>query len=137
MTPHRTLLNPSTVHPPVGRYHHVARVRASEFLFLAGQVAVDDDGSMVGVGDAGAQTRKAYENIGKVLEGVGASFSDVTHINTYLVGRENLQSYMDERAKVFDEIFPEGVGPPNTLVFVDALFEDEMLVEIQVVAARP
>ena len=58
-------------------------------------------------------------------------------LDDYVVGQENLESYLDGRAAVFTEIFPEGVGPPNTLVFVDALFEPEMLVEIEVVAALP
>ena len=135
--PHIFLSNPSSVHPPVGRYHHLARVEASELLFLAGQVAIDGDGNFVGEGDAGAQTRQAYANIGKILEEAGASFSDIVQINTYLVGQENLQSYLDGRAEVFDEIFPGGVGPPNTLLFVAGLFEEEMLVEIEIVAARP
>ena len=134
---HISISNPPSVHPPVGRYHHLARVRASEFLFLAGQIAIDEDGNFVGEGDAGAQTRQAYANIGKILEEAGAGFGHLVQINTYLVGQENLQSYLDGRADVFAEIFSEGVGPPNTLVFVDALFEPEMLVEIAVVAALP
>ena len=135
--PHRTLTNPPGVHPPVGRYHHLARVKASEFLFLAGQVGLDEDGNMVGLGDAGAQTRQAYKNIAKILEDAGASLNDVVQITTYLVGQDNLQSYLDARAALFDDVFPGGVGPPNTLVFVDALFEKEMLVEVAVVAALP
>ena len=130
-----SMQNPNTVHPPVGRYHHVARVRASEFLFLAGQVAIDDAGEMVGVGDMGAQTTQAWRNVGKVLEGVGASYANIVQIRTYLVGADGLPSYLDARSEFFDEVFPNGVGPPNTLVFVAALFEEEMLVEIEVVAA--
>ena len=129
--------NPKGVHQPVGRYHHLARVKASEFLFLAGQVAIDDNGDFVGEEDAGAQTRQAYANIGNILAAAGAGFGHLVQINTYLVGQGNLDSYLAGRADVFAEIFPEGVGPPNTLVFVDALFEPKMLVEIEVVAALP
>ena len=132
---HRSLSNPKGVHPPVGRYHHLARAKASELLFLAGQVAVDEDGSMIGEGDAGAQTRKAFENVGVVLEGAGASFDDIVQITTYLVGRESLPSYFDSRAQVFDEIFPNGDYPPNTLLIIGGLVDEKMLVEIEVVAA--
>jgi enamine deaminase RidA (YjgF/YER057c/UK114 family) len=112
-------------------------VKASELLFLAGQVGLDEDGSIVGPGDAGAQTRQAYDNIARILEAAGASLDDVVQITTYLVGRENLQSYLDARAALFDGVFSGGVGPPNTLVFVDALLEEEMLVEVAVAAALP
>lgn len=138
LTPsHRILTNPSGVHPPVGRYKHLARVRASEFLFLAGQVGLDEHGTIVGLGDAGIQTRQAYKNISAILENAGSSLNDIVQITTYIVGQENLQSYLDARTDLFTEVFPEGIGPPNTLVFIDALFEKEMLVEVAVVAAVP
>ena len=138
MTPsHRTLTNPPGVHPPVGRYKHLARVRASEFLFLAGQVGLDKHGTIVGPGDTGSQTKQAYKNIATILENAGASLNDIVQITTYIVGQENLQSYLDARTELFAEVFPEGIGPPNTLVFIDALFEKEMLVEVAVVAAVP
>lgn len=51
--PHRELSNPSGVSPPLGKYSHVAEVTASKLLFLAGQVSVDEVGSLVGEGDVG------------------------------------------------------------------------------------
>lgn len=138
MTPsQRTLTNPPGVHPPVGRYKHLARVKASEFLFLAGQVGLDENGTIVGLGDAGAQTRQSYRNIATILGNAGASLNDIVQVTTYIVGQENLQSYLDARSDLFAEVFPGGIGPPNTLVFIDALFEKEMLVEVTVIAAVP
>ena len=43
--PHRSLESPDAVHPPVGRYSHLARFKASETLVLAGQVAIDQEGA--------------------------------------------------------------------------------------------
>jgi enamine deaminase RidA (YjgF/YER057c/UK114 family) len=118
-------------------YSHLVRVEAKELLFLAGQVAVDADGNTVAKGDAGAQTRIAYEHIGGILADAGASYKDIVQVRTYLVGQENLQSYLDEREKLFNEIYADGVYPPNTLVFVAALFEPDMLVEVEIIAAIP
>jgi enamine deaminase RidA (YjgF/YER057c/UK114 family) len=85
---HRSLENPDAVHPPVGRYSHLARFKASETLVLAGQVAIDLEGRLVGEGDLAAQTRQVFDNIGRILEGAGASFDNVVEFTTYVVGRD-------------------------------------------------
>jgi len=129
--------NPPTVPKPVGMYSHLVRVEAEELLFLAGQVAVDESGNTLAKGDAAAQTRIAYEYIGLILSDAGASYRDIVQVRTYLVGQENLDPYLKERERLFTELYPDAVYPPNTLVFVSALFEPDMLVEIEVVAAKP
>ncbi|MCY4527827.1 MAG: RidA family protein [Chloroflexi bacterium] len=131
----RLTANPPNVPPPVGMYSHIARVDAKELLFLAGQVAVDENGEVLAKGDAGAQTRIAYEQVGAILADAGATYQDIVQVRTYLVGTENRQSYLDERERLFGEIYADRVFPPNALVFVDALFEPDMLVEIEVIAA--
>ena len=133
----RSLTNPAGVHPPVGRYSHLAQVKAGELLFLAGQFAIDIEGNLVGEGDAAEQTRKAYENIREVLKSAGASFDNVVQLTTYLVGRESVQPYLDARTEVFAEIYPDGQYPPNTLLVISGLMTEEMLVEITAVAALP
>lgn len=133
----RLTANPPNVPPPVGMYSHLVRVHAQELLFLAGQVAVDEQGGVLAKDDAGTQTRIIYERIGAILVDAGASYGDIVQVRTYLVGRENLPSYLAEREKLFGEIYADGVFPPNTLVFVEALFEPDMLVEVEVIAAIP
>lgn len=133
----RLTANPPDVPDPVGMYSHIVRVEAKELLFLAGQVAVDADGNTLGKGDAGAQTLIAYEYIGNILADAGASYKDIVQVRTYIVGQENLPSYLDARKELFEKIYADGVYPPNTLVFVQALFEPDMLVEIEVIAAIP
>ena len=51
-------------------------------LFLAGQVAVDEEGNLVCMGDAAAQTKQAYRIIGRVLQSAGASLDDVVQLTT-------------------------------------------------------
>ena len=132
LTPH-----PAGVHPPVGKYSHLAGVTAGELLFLAGQVALDADGKLVGEGDAAAQTKQAYRNIGEILKSAGASFDNVVQLTTYVVGRGSVQPYLDARTELFAEIFPDGSYPPNTLLVISGLVHEGMLVEVTAVAALP
>jgi enamine deaminase RidA (YjgF/YER057c/UK114 family) len=93
------------------------------------------DLSLVGPGDAAAQTRQVFRNIGGVLESAGAGFNNVVEFTTYVVGRDSVQGFIDGRNQVFPDIFPSGDYPPNTLLVVDGLVRDEFLVEIKAVAA--
>ena len=131
----RSLENPEGVHPPIGRYSHLARFKASEFLVLAGQVAIDLEGRLEGEDDVAAQTRQVFENIGRILESAGASFGNVVEFTTYVVGRESVQPYLDVRTGIFDDIFPDGAYPPNTMLVISGLAREDLLVEISTVAA--
>jgi len=73
------LVDPAGVAPSTS-YSHVSR--AGDFVFVAGQIAKDAAGVWVGLGDAGAQARQVYVNIGKCLASVGATARDVVKINT-------------------------------------------------------
>ena len=81
-----------------------------------------------------AQTRQVFANLGKVLEAVGASFSNVVEFTTYLVGKESVQPFIKARTEIFPGIFPDGDFPPNTLLIIDGLVRSEFLVEIKAVA---
>ncbi len=134
----RILSNPEGVHPPVGgKYHHMARTKGSELLVLAGQVSLDINGNLVGEGDIAAQARQVFKNMGNVLKGASASFQNVVEFTTYVVGREQVPEYMNARTKIFDELFPEGDYPPNTLLIISGLAREEFLLEISAVAALP
>ena len=133
----RTVINPGVAHRPVGRYSHIFRVEAGELLFIAGQVALDREGKLVGKADAAAQTRQVFQNIGRLLESAGASFGNVVEFTTYLVGRESIQPFLDARTEVFSEAFPNGDYPPNTLLVISGLVSEDLLVEVSTVAALP
>ena len=132
----RTVVNTDRAPQPIGTYSQAMRVRAGELVFVAGQVALDSEGRLMGR-DAAAQTRGAFENIGRILESVGASFGNVVEFTTYLVGRESIQPFIQARTEVFPSMFPDGDYPPNTLLVVDSLVREEFLVEIKAVAALP
>ena len=98
---------------------------------------MDKDGKLAGDGSMAAQTRQTYANIGGILESVGASFSDVVEFTTYVVGRESVVPFMEARAEVFPELYPNGDYPPNTLLVIEGLVREEFLVEVKAVAALP
>ena len=112
-------------------------MKAGSLLFVAGQTAMNSKGILVGEGDAAAQTRQAFENIGHVLESAGASFSDVVEFTTYLVGIESVEPFMETRTELFRELYPEGDYPTNTLLNIVSLAGSKALVEIKAVAALP
>lgn len=135
--PHRGIVNTAGAPQPIGAYSQAIRTTPRELVFVAGQVALGVAGNLVGRDDAAAQTRQAFENIGSVLEGVGASFSDVVEFTTYLVGRDSVQPFLEARTEIFPTMFPDADYPSNTLLIVAGLVRDEFLVEIKAVAALP
>ncbi len=133
----RTLINPSAAPQPLGAYSLASQVTAGKLIFLAGQVGVDNNGNLTGSGDIGSQTRQVFDNLGKVLAGVGADFSNVVEFTSYLVGRSSVQGFIEARTQIFPTIFPNADFPPNTLLIVDGLVREDLLVEVKAVAALP
>jgi enamine deaminase RidA (YjgF/YER057c/UK114 family) len=82
-------LNPENHLPPQGRYSHVAVAEPGRLAFIAGQVALDADGGLVGPHDVTAQFPQAFRNIAAVLQGIGAGFNDIVELTTYLVGEDS------------------------------------------------
>ena len=129
-------LNPAALGKPLGQYSHVARVKATELLFIAGQVATAREGSLVGPDDFEAQCERVFANIGAALEAAGAGWKNVVQFTTYLVHSQDIPKLRQFRAREFPRMFPDGVYPPNTLVIIDRLVQESYLLEIQTVAAR-
>ena len=133
--PTHQILRPQGVHPPAGKYSHAARVEGGSLLVVAGQVAVDTGGELVGQGDVAAQTRQVFRNLEGVLEAAGGSFADVIEFTYYIVGRGNVAGFIEARTAIFDEAYPEGVYPPATLLVVGGLANEDFLVEVSALAA--
>ncbi len=129
------LLNPDALGKPLGQYSHMTRVKASEFLFIAGQVAVDASGKLVGADDFDAQCVQTFANIEAALKSQGASFANVVEFTTYLVHSQDIPKFMKFRLREFPRMFPAGAYPPNTLLIVDRLVQEPLLIEVQTVAA--
>ncbi len=132
----KTTLNPPNAPKPLGAYSHAVKVSPGSLVYIAGQVGVDANGVLAGP-DVAAQTRQVFQNLGHVLAGAGATFANVVEFTTYLVGRSSIQPFLDARTQLFPSLFPDGDYPPNTLLIIDGLVQEELLVEIKAVAALP
>jgi enamine deaminase RidA (YjgF/YER057c/UK114 family) len=130
-------LNPPGVAAPLGMYSHIARVPAGELIFIAGQVAVDSDGKIVGSGNFEAQFHQVFKNLRVLLQSVGADFKDVVKFTTYLLDAEYIEALMRVRRELYPVLFGGGVYPPNTLIVVERLVREELLLEIEAVARAP
>jgi enamine deaminase RidA (YjgF/YER057c/UK114 family) len=130
------ITNPDGMAKPLGQYSNIARVRnASEWLFIAGQVAVDVSGNLVGADDFDAQCRQVFANIEAALKSAGAGWGNVVQFTTYLVHSQDIARFMTYRQREFPRLFPDGKYPPNTLLIVDRLVREPFLIEVQPVAA--
>lgn len=127
--------NPEALGKPLGQYSHLARVKASEYLFIAGQVAVDKAGNMIGPDDFDAQCVQAFANIEAALKSQGGSWANVVEFTTYLVHSQDIPKFMKFRLREFPRMFPSGEYPPNTLLMIDRLVGEAFLIEVKAVAA--
>ena len=127
------ILNPDSLGKPLGQYSQITRVKASEFLFIAGQVGADRDGKVAG--DFDAQCAQTFANIGAALKSQGAGFANIVEFTTYLVHSQDIPRFMAYRTREFPKLFAGGAYPPNTLLMIDRLVKEELLIEVSAVAA--
>jgi len=127
--------NPQQLGKPLGPYSHIARVKAAEFIFIAGQVAVDKAGNVVGADDFDAQCAQTFANLAAALESVSAGWGNVVQFTTYLVHSQDIGKFMAYRGREFPRLFANGAYPPNTLLIVNRLVQEVLLIEVQAIAA--
>ena len=114
---------------PVG-YSNVVEVRGGRTLYIAGQVAVDQNGTLVGPGDFRVQAKQVFENLKSCLAEAGASFKDVVKLNYYVTDATDVQALRDIRNNYVNTESP----PASTLVVVKRLVREECLLEIEAIA---
>jgi len=129
-----TYLNPPSAPPLLGMYSHVARMQPGEVAFIAGQVAADRGGNVVGAGDLKAQVEQVFDNIGAILRDLSLSFESVVQFTTYLTEERGIPAFLAARATLFPRLFPGGRYPPNTLLVVKQLVKPEFLIEVEAIA---
>jgi enamine deaminase RidA (YjgF/YER057c/UK114 family) len=117
-------------HPPT--YSQVVVASGKRTIYLAGQIAVDAQGALVGANDLGAQTTQVMRNIGLALTAAGATYADIAKLTTYVV------NYQPEHRAIIgaarSAFFTSGPPPASTLVGVTALAAPEWLIEIEAIA---
>jgi enamine deaminase RidA (YjgF/YER057c/UK114 family) len=126
------VFSPPQLPKPVG-YSHLGEISAGKLIYIAGQVAMDAAGNIVGKGDYPAQLQQVFANLKTALEAAGATFKNVVKLNYYIVDsvdRSQFFAYREVRDKHIDTANP----PVATVVIVRGLFLPEFLVEIEAIA---
>jgi enamine deaminase RidA (YjgF/YER057c/UK114 family) len=120
------IYNVDALGKPVGPYSHVARVKGGETLYIAGMLAPGESFD--------AQCSAVYAQIEKALQSAGGSWKNVVQFTTFLVHSQDTAKFYRWREREYPKMFPDGKYPPNTLLVIDRLVQEQFLIEIQTVA---
>ena len=124
--PDKTYLNPDTMSQPRG-FTNVVKV--GNTAYIAGQVSVSRDGSVVGKGDPEAQARQIWHNLEAAVKSIGGTLNDIVKTTTYVT---NI-NYAAAVRKVREERFPSN-PPTSTLLVVAGLANPDFMIEIEAIA---
>jgi len=103
--------------------------QVGDTIYVAGQVAQDPSGALVGPGDMKVQARQVFANIEAVLAVGGATMKDVVKITTYVTDMSRYADYSAVRAEVFSE-----ADIASATVAAPTLVRDGFLVEVETIA---
>ncbi|WP_395107145.1 RidA family protein [Actinomadura sp. SCN-SB] len=126
-------LAPPELAPGPGYSHVVTADPPHRLVVISGQIALDSSGELVGPGDLAAQTRQVFTNLRHALAAAGAGWEHVLKLSYFV--RDVTQVPLVRAVR--DEFLPDGVRPASTLVEVSALFRDDLLIEVEALAAVP
>jgi len=127
----REAINPGTLPMPPG-YSQIVKTTAITTIYLAGQVAWDQDRNIVGENDFEAQTRQVFHNVAAALAAAGAGLEDLVKIGIYVVDHD--LEKMSTVRRVRDELMAGTTPPVSTLLGVAALAVPGLMIEIDGIA---
>ena len=113
-------------------YSHVV-IGTGRFVAIAGQIALDENGELVGPGDPAAQAQQVFDNLGRCLAAAGATFDDVVKLTFFVTDVGILPAVREARDAVIDT----GKPPASTAVQVASLVRPEFLLEVEAYAVLP
>jgi len=128
----KEFLNPKTLMAPAG-YSHIAKASGGTTVYLAGQVAADASGKLIGEGNFEAQAEQVFKNLKAAVEAAGGAMTDVVKMNVYLVAEVDPSEVPKFRA-IRDRYVNTAHPPASTLVVVSRLARPGWLIEIEAIA---
>ena len=128
----RKLINPPELHPAPG-FSHITVAEPGRVAYIAGQVALAPDFSVVGGDDLGKQTQAAMRNIEVALKAVGASWSDVVRRTIYTLHPTKYEVI----TAAIEAVQGNQEHPAQTIIGVTGLAVPGLLIEIEVTVRLP
>lgn len=127
-------INPASVSTPKG-YSHASIVDLGncKMVIISGQVSLDPQGNLIGKGDFKKQTEQVFVNIKSIVTEAGGTMDHVVKLGIYLVDIAEIQTLRDVRNKFINLKNP----PASTLVQVNKLFREDILIEVEATAIIP
>ncbi|MDC7694219.1 RidA family protein [Asticcacaulis sp. DXS10W] len=119
--------NPESLPSPLG-YSQLVELDAGRLVLIAGQVALDASGNLVGCGDIRAQAHQVFLNLSAALKARDGTFADLVKLNIFVTDIADLPVLREVRDEHFAGLTR---SPVSTLVQVQALFRPEFLIEIE------
>jgi enamine deaminase RidA (YjgF/YER057c/UK114 family) len=124
-------INPPTLPAPPG-YSQIAVLSDGALIVIAGQVALDAQGAVVGPGDFALQATQVFRNLVAALEAADAGPRHLVKLTTFVTDLSHLAVFRQVRDQFLDPAHP----PASTLVQVSRLFRPEFLIEVEALAYR-
>jgi enamine deaminase RidA (YjgF/YER057c/UK114 family) len=118
-------IDPDGVQTASGYTHVVSGY--GRLIAISGQIATDENGDLVGAGDAEAQARQVFENLRRCLVAAGVGFRDVIKLTYYVTDA----AYLPAVREVRDSHFGSARKPASTAVQVAALARPDLMMEIE------
>ena len=113
---------------PLEPYRISPAFRVGDLVITSGQAAIDEHGTIVGVGDFGLQSEQTFRNLARVLEAGGSSLADVVKVTIYLTDMSNFPKIVELRGRWFTPPYPA-----DTIVEVSSLALPELMIEIEAI----
>ncbi|MHB1467557.1 MAG: RidA family protein [Solirubrobacteraceae bacterium] len=132
MANNRESQSPPGLHPAPG-FNHITVAKGSKLAFIAGQVALAPDFSLIGGDDLGEQTKAATRNLGIALEAIGASFDDVVRRTIYTTQPTEYETI----TAAIEEVQESREHPAQTIIGVTGLAVPGLLIEIETTVSLP
>jgi len=124
--------NPANIWKPFGAFSQMVIGGEGRVVYLKGQVALDREGEVVGIGDMRSQVGQVLENVKVLLASVNGGMSDVVALTQYTTNISEFMKVGDIRSRYFQAPYPV-----TTTVEVSALYDPALLVEISGIAEIP
>jgi enamine deaminase RidA (YjgF/YER057c/UK114 family) len=130
------LSNPETMFKPTAGYSQIAEISGGKLVYIAGQVALDHEGKLVGKDDFRAQVQQVFENLKVAVEAAGGTTKDIVKLNYYCADSVDPDAIPAVR-EIRDRYVNTAAPPTSTFVVVRRLVRPEWLIEVDAVAVVP